>query len=51
MVYRAKRDPESRFFRIAWIPAFSGMTVFRTFARASRVKGFRIFTTKEKGCP
>jgi len=35
MVYRAKRDPESRFFRLPWIPAFEGMTVFRTFARAS----------------
>jgi hypothetical protein len=26
MVFRAKREPESRIFKQFWIPAFGGMT-------------------------
>jgi hypothetical protein len=26
VVFRAKRDPESRIFKRFWIPAFAGMT-------------------------
>ena len=34
---QAKRDPESRFIKHFWIPAFAGMTAWGTFARASIV--------------
>jgi len=28
---QAKRDPESRIFKLFWIPAFAGMTIFMEF--------------------
>jgi len=39
---QAERDPESRFFKQFWIPAFAGMTALKTFARTSPVT-WRIF--------